>query len=121
MGVWGGKALRESGTIKSYMLCTEEASQSPGNGGRRMVLTSIDKVADDAVDGVDHEVDVDGGRHTVVAESLAHAGPDLQEKRVRQAGCVCVRERERERERCKRGGNMAWDRVRWKLTVRLGT
>ena len=70
-----------------------------------MVLTSIDKVADDAVDGVDHEVDVDGGRHTVVAESLAHAGPDLQEKRVRQVvcECVCVCVRERERERGARG------------------
>ncbi len=40
-------------------------------------LTGIDEVADDAVNGVNHKVDIDGSSHAVVTQSLANARSDL--------------------------------------------
>lgn len=44
----------------------------------RKTHTSINEVSNDAVDGVNHEVDIDGSGDTVVAQCLANTGSDLE-------------------------------------------
>lgn len=79
------------------------------------MLAGIDEVADDAVNGVNHEVDVDGGLDTVVAESLAHAGPDLQDNR-----CQTVRMREQTGRGRGRGRGTGLGEVKWETDGEVG-